>query len=158
LSQHPGVRPATATQYLADHAPRAGLRLAEGSWGVNGDHTMWVNDRTAWTWRRLGALEGAFWAAAPRALASPGARPALAQAARELLLAQASDWQFMISTGAVPDYAERRFQQHCDDAERLLAAVTSGGSGDGVALAMELERRDDLFPNVLEAVAEALGA
>jgi len=157
LCHHPGVRPATASEHLADHAPRVGLRLAEGSWGVNGDHTMWRNDRTAWTWQRLGALEGAFWAAAPRALASPGARPALAQAARELLLAQASDWQFMISTGAVPDYAERRFRQHCDDAERLLAALTSGGSGDGVALATELERRDELFPNVLEAVAEALG-
>ncbi len=158
LRHHPGVRPATAGEYLADHGARVGLRLAEGSWGVNGDHTMWRNDRTAWTWQRLGALEGAFWAAAPRALASPAARPVLAQAARELLLAQASDWQFMISTGAVPDYAERRFRQHCDDTDRLLAALTSAESGDGVALATELERRDELFPNVLEAVAEALGA
>jgi len=158
LRHRPGVRPATAGEYLADHAARVGLRLAEGSWGVNGDHTMWRNDRTAWTWQRLSALEGAFWAAAPRALASPAARPVLAQAARELLLAQASDWQFMISTGAVPDYAERRFRQHCDDTDRLLAALTSGGSGNGVALATELERRDELFPNVLEAVAEALGA
>jgi 1,4-alpha-glucan branching enzyme len=158
LRHHPGVRPATAGEHLADHAARVGLRLAEGSWGVNGDHTMWRNDRTAWTWQRLSALEGAFWAAAPRALASPATRPVLAQAARELLLAQASDWQFMISTGAVPDYAERRFRQHCDDTDRLLAALTSGGSGDGVALATELERRDELFPNVLEAVAEALGA
>ena len=158
LGHHRDLRPATASQHLADHAPRVGLKLAEGSWGVNGDHTMWRNDRTAWTWRRLGALEATFWTAAPRALTSPAARPALAQAARELLLAQASDWQFMISTGAVPDYAERRFQEHCDDAERLLAALSAGGSGDGVSLATELERRDSLFPNVLEAVAEALGA
>ncbi|HYK82210.1 MAG TPA: 1,4-alpha-glucan branching protein domain-containing protein [Gemmatimonadales bacterium] len=158
LCHHPGVRPATASQHLADHAPRVALRLAEGSWGVNGDHTMWLNDRTAWTWQRLRALEGAFWAAAPRALASPAARPALAQAARELLLAQASDWQFMISTGAVPDYAERRFTLHCDDAERLLTTLTSGASGDGTTLAAELERRDGLFPQVLEAVAEVLGA
>src|SRR2546422_8415552 len=76
---------------------------------------MWLNDRTAWTWRRLWALEEAFWDLAPKALASAAARPALAQAARELLLAQASDWQFIISTGAVVDYAERRFTQHCDD-------------------------------------------
>ena len=161
LRYHPRIRAATASQHLADHAPRVGLRLAEGSWGVNGDHTMWLNDRTAWTWPRLRALEDAFWKAAPAALASPGARPVLAQAARELLLAQASDWQFMISTGAVPDYAERRFKLHCDDAERLVAALTSGSSGDtgtrGVALAVELERRDGLFPNVLDAVAEVLG-
>ncbi len=158
LGHHPTVRPATASQHLADHAPRVGLRLAEGSWGVNGDHTMWLNDRTAWTWPRLRALEDAFWTTARRALASPAARPALAQAARELLLAQASDWQFMISTGAVPDYAERRFKLHCDDAERLLATLTSGSAGDGAHLVAELERRDGLFPNVLEAVAEVVGA
>src|SRR5438094_848163 len=161
LRYHPRIRAATGSQHLADHPPRAALRLAEGSWGVNGDHTMWLNDRTAWTWPRLRALEGAFWKAAPAALASRDARPVLAQAARELLLAQASDWQFMISTGAVPDYAERRFKLHCDDAERLIAALTSGSSGDtgtrGVALAVELERRDGLFPNVLDAVAEVLG-
>jgi 1,4-alpha-glucan branching enzyme len=158
LRHHAAVRPTTASQHLADHAPRVGLRLAEGSWGVNGDHTMWRNERTAWTWPRLGAVEGAFWSTARRVLASPAARPALAQAARELLLAQASDWQFMISTGAVPDYAERRFKQHCDDAERLLATLASDASGDGANLAAELERRDALFPNVLEAVAEVVGA
>src|SRR5207247_3110821 len=157
LRYHPRIRAATGSQHLADHPPRAALRLAEGSWGVNGDHTMWLNDRTAWTWPRLRALEGAFWKAAPAALASRDARPVLAQAARELLLAQASDWQFMISTGAVPDYAERRFKLHCDDAARLIAALTSASS-DGVRLATELEQRDGLFPNVLEAVAEVLGA
>src|SRR5213593_342599 len=161
LRHHPGVRPTPASRHVADHPPRVGLRLAEGSWGVNGDHSMWLNDHTAWTWPRLHALEAAFWKAAPKALASERTRPVLAQAARELLLAQASDWQFMISTGAVPDYAERRFKLHCDDAERLIAALTSGSSGDtgtrGVALAVELERRDGLFPNVLDAVAEVLG-
>src|SRR5437899_8212574 len=156
LRHQPGVRPVGASRHPTDHPARTALRLAEGSWGVNGDHTMWLNDRTAWTWPRLRALEGAVWKAAPVALAAPGARPALAQAARELLLAQASDWQFMISTGAVPDYAERRFKLHCDDAERLVAALTSASS-DGVRLATELEQRDGLFPNVLEAVAEVLG-
>src|SRR2546422_3154356 len=134
LRHHDGVRPTTASRHLADHPPRAAVRLAEGSWGVNGDHSMWLNDRTAWTWPRLGALENAFWNAAPAALAVAAARPVLAQAARELLLAQASDWQFMISTGAVPDYAERRFNLHSGDAERLVSAPGSppaGGGGGG---------------------------
>ena len=155
LRHHPGLRPATASQHLADHPPHAGLQLAEGSWGVNGDHTMWLNDRTAWAWPRLHALEHAFWNAAPTALASPGARPVLAQAARELLLAQSSDWPFMISTGAVPDYGERRLRMHCDDAERLIAALSPGAAAvDG--LVRELARRDDLFPHILDAVAEAV--
>src|SRR5205807_1712846 len=81
--------------------------------------------------------------------AAPAARPVLAQAARELLLAQASDWQFIISTGAVVDYAERRFTLHCDDAERLISALSGGDLEGGGRLADELARRDDLFPDVL---------
>jgi len=152
-----GVRAVTASQHLEAHPPGTALQLAEGSWGANGDHSMWLNDRTAWTWERLWRLEDAFWDAAPAALASAPTRPVLAQAARELLLAQASDWQFIISTGAVVDYAERRFTLHCDDAERLINALSGGDLEGGGRLADELARRDDLFPNVLAQVAEALG-
>jgi len=151
-----GVRPVTASQHLEAHAPGTALQLAEGSWGANGDHSMWLNERTAWTWERLWRLEDAFWDVAPEALASAAARPVLAQAARELLLAQASDWQFIISTGAVVDYAERRFTLHCDDAERLIKALAGGELEAAGRVAEELARRDDLFPNVLAQVAEAL--
>jgi 1,4-alpha-glucan branching enzyme len=154
------VRPVTASRHLAHHPPRAGLRLPQGSWGANGDFSMWLSERTAWTWERIWPLEAAFWDIAPRALASPAARPVLEQATRELLLAQSSDWQFIISTGAAADYAERRFQEHCTDAEALIAALADG-SGDALGPAQRraevLARRDHLFPDVIPAVAAALG-
>ncbi len=166
LRGRPGgtTRAVTASQHLDAHPPRVGLELAEGSWGANGDHSMWLNDRTGWTWQRLRGLETGFWKVAPAALAAPAARPALAQAARELLLAQSSDWQFIISTGAVVDYAERRFTLHCDDAERLISGLTTGLAGkDGslesaTRMADELGQRDALFPDVLAQVAEAVGS
>ena len=151
------IRAVTASQHLEAHPPRMALQLAEGSWGANGDHSMWLNPRTAWTWDRLRVLEDAFWKVARAALAVPGARPVLAQAARELLLAQSSDWQFIISTGAVVDYAERRFTVHCDDAERLIDALKKGELETGTRIADELYKRDALFPDVLAQVAEALG-
>jgi len=40
------------------------------------------------------------------------AQRALKQAARELLLAQASDWPFILRTGTSPDYARRRVKDH----------------------------------------------
>jgi 1,4-alpha-glucan branching enzyme len=154
------IQPATGSRHLEAHPPRAAIRLPWGSWGANGDNSMWLSDQTAWTWERLWPLEQAFWDAAPGALASPAARPVLAQAARELLLAQSSDWQFIISTGAAADYAEKRFREHCEDTERLIAALGPGREGDlesAQQLAEQLYQRDQLFPNVLPAVAAALG-
>ena len=37
---------------------------------------------------------------------------ALRQAGRELLLAQASDWPFILRTGTSPEYARRRVTDH----------------------------------------------
>ncbi len=159
IAAQPAVRPATGSAHLEAHPPRTGIRMPAGSWGANGDFSMWLSDRTAWTWLRLWPLEEAFWNAAPAALADPAAHRVLEQAARSLLLAQSSDWQFIISTGAVVDYAERRFNGHCDDLERLTAAL-SDRSEPGLAaantLAAELAQRDDLFPDVLPALRGAV--
>ena len=153
------VHPASASHHLREHEPDAALQLAMGSWGANGDFSMWLNDETLWTWRRLWPLEDAFWKAVPRALKSERARPILAQAARELLIAQASDWQFIISTGEVADYATKRFNVHCDDLERLLAALKKGGNLEsGRARAEELRLRDDIFPDLLPHVEAALNS
>jgi 1,4-alpha-glucan branching enzyme len=161
LARHQeAIHPATGSGHLRAHPPRAAIRLPWGSWGANGDSSMWLSDRTAWTWERLWPLEQSFWDVAPNALGSPSARPVLAQAARELLLAQSSDWQFIISTGAAADYAERRFREHCADAEQLIAALGPGRDADlesAQRRAEELARRDQVFPNVVPAVGAALG-
>ncbi|HZA98201.1 MAG TPA: 1,4-alpha-glucan branching protein domain-containing protein [Gemmatimonadales bacterium] len=160
VRQREAIHPATGSRHLRAHPARAAIRLPWGSWGANGDSSMWLSDRTAWTWERLWPLEQAFWDAAPNAIASPAARPVLAQAAREMLLAQSSDWQFIISTGAAADYAEKRFQQHCRDAEQLIAALAPGAEAsmtDAQRRAEELAQRDQLFPDVIPAVAAALG-
>ena len=67
--------------------------------------------------------------------------------------------EFIISTGAVADYAVRRFTQHCVETEKLLAALTPGSGTsleEGQTLAASLDRRDHLFPDILPAVAAAL--
>jgi 1,4-alpha-glucan branching enzyme len=77
-----------------------------------------------------------------------------------MLLAQSSDWQFIISTGAAADYAEKRFREHCEDAEKLIEALSPGRESGLEAAqrhAEELYQRDHVFPNVLPAIAAALG-
>src|SRR5262245_8142507 len=101
VSASGSLRPGPAAQPRRGRAGRrAGgqaIELAEGSWGANGDFSKWMNPETRWTWDRLWVLEDRFWNTARRSLpACPPARlPVYAQAARELLLAQSSDWQFI---------------------------------------------------------------
>jgi 1,4-alpha-glucan branching enzyme len=156
------LRAVTAGQHLDAHQPRAGLRLAPGSWGKNGDYSMWLNDEVAWTWPIIWRLEDAFWDLARRALERESLHEVLAQAARSLLLLQSSDWQFIISTGEVADYAIRRFHGHADDARHLIEALREGLDGGsiqgGIGLARELQKRDDVFREIIPAIERALHA
>lgn len=96
------------------------ITLPEGSWGEGGYHYIWLNQENQWTWGRLYDCERKMrkmstdWA-------EGAAREIVTQAGRELLLAEASDWQFLISTFAAKDYAEIRFNDHVDRFLQLYA-------------------------------------
>jgi len=155
-----GVRPVTAREHVANHGRRAPtIQLTAGSWGKNGDFSYWLNDQTAWTWKRLWALEEAYWSVARKALgAGPKAQAVLAQATRSMLLAQASDWQFIISAGEAADYANQRFDEHCGEAEDLVRALASGAIDDATVRRVEaLGAQNTVFPNVLRSIADVVG-
>ena len=79
-----------------------------------------------------------------------------------MLLLQSSDWQFIISTGEVEDYAIRRFNEHAGDCARLLDALDAALNGrdldDGNRLARELQQRDDVFREIIPSISKALTA
>jgi 1,4-alpha-glucan branching enzyme len=153
----PGCLPSTAGAALAASPPRTSLRMSTGSWGKDGNFSMWLNPETEWTWHRLWALEERFWNAVPLAMPRWDARPVLEQAGRELLLAQSSDWQFIISTGAAGDYATKRFVEHCDALESLLPFLENRESDldAGRVLADALQLIDGPFPDLIGAIAAA---
>ncbi|HWC72966.1 MAG TPA: 1,4-alpha-glucan branching protein domain-containing protein [Gemmatimonadales bacterium] len=156
---HDGIRPVTARQHIASGSEeRPTIQLTEGSWGKNGDFSMWLNDQTAWTWQRLWPLEEAYWSIAPQALAAGSRhRAVLAQATRAMLLAQASDWQFIISSGEAADYATQRFDEHCAQAEDLVRALANEEIDDATMHRVEaLAVQDSVFPNVLDSVTKVL--
>ena len=160
LPQHTRLRAVTAGEHIDAQATRRGLQLAAGSWGKDGDYSMWMNDAVAWTWPIIWEIEDVFWGIAPRALERANLHDVLAQAARSLLLLQSSDWQFIMSTGEVEDYAVRRFHGHADDARQLLAALAGaleGGDPTGaLAMAHELQQRDDVFRDIIPSIEAAL--
>src|SRR5438874_1469086 len=74
------------------------IALPEGSWGEGGDHRVWLNRETEWTWDRVYSAESEWAEHLARAPDAAGdLRRVLAQATREILLLEASDWQFLIT-------------------------------------------------------------
>ena len=68
----------------------------------------------------------------------------LNQMARELLLAQSSDWAFILKTQTHTTYAYHRLQDHVGRFTALHDALQHGHIDDGWL--SDLETRDNLFP------------
>jgi 1,4-alpha-glucan branching enzyme len=158
LAKRSAPQPTTATRHLDRQPASAAEELATGSWGANGDYSKWLNPETEWTWLRLWDAEERFWSRAEAAFGDETREHVLAQAARELVLAQSSDWQFIISSATAADYAAKRFSEHLDNLDRLLGGLdTPAGVDPGIAeLAAELGRVNDVFPSILPSVRSAL--
>jgi 1,4-alpha-glucan branching enzyme len=146
---------ATGSEALQTVPPREMLSVPEGSWGEGGFHYIWLNDETEWTWSHIYKNEKAFADLVRRAKGNHDIdlRRVMRQLAREVLLLESSDWQFLISTQSARDYAEMRFAHHGDVVKRLLKLSDILLSGkkieDGDWLFVEeCETRDNLFPEI----------
>jgi 1,4-alpha-glucan branching enzyme len=142
------IRVTTATEYLDREPPKARIALSEGSWGKNNDHSTWLNEGTAWMWDELHGLAremDALRAAASRrdAFSDRAAR----QAVRELLLAQSSDWPFLVTTGQAADYAVERFRSHVHRFRRAVALARDGDATEDEVELRSLEHADNPFPD-----------
>jgi 1,4-alpha-glucan branching enzyme len=150
-----GVTPMTLSEALEASPPQEVVSLGEGSWGEGGDHRIWLNRETAWVWEKIRSAEqglvdllGRIGRGAP-----PLIQRVAAQACRELLLLQASDWPFLITTWSARDYAERRVIEHFTAFNRLVEMgrlLLSGGvlSQEDEQTLVELERTDFCFPDL----------
>jgi 1,4-alpha-glucan branching enzyme len=149
-----GVTPVTLGEALEAVPPRGTVALPEGSWGEGGDHRVWLNAETEWTWDRVYSAEDE-WVSLLGRLETGGAdfRRVVAQASRELLLLQASDWQFLVTTAAARDYAERRLAEHYAEFKSLAELARSLADGnpltvEAAGMLRRLEREDFCFPEL----------
>ncbi len=134
----------TPSDYLARNPGRQVARPATSSWGFEGYFDVWTNGSNDWIYPHLHEAERAM---ISLAAANPGAegllRRTLNQCARELMLAQSSDWPFLISVGTAPHYAARRVNEHLSRLRSLADQVRSRRiAGDELA---RLESRDNIF-------------
>jgi len=130
--QDPEIDLTSGGRHLDSHPPAEAISLAEGSWGEGGAHYIWLNPDTAWTWREIYACEKTMTRLASTYgnTPNPKLREILRQCARELLLAQSSDWQFLISTVTARDYAALRCAGHINVFQRLAGMADKVGAGE----------------------------
>jgi 1,4-alpha-glucan branching enzyme len=137
----------TPGDYLERHPTNQVATPSLSSWGAKGYSEYWCNETNAWTYRHLHVAGERMIELARRAPHATGMeRRALNQAARELMLAQSSDWPFIMKTGTTVPYATRRFNEHIVRFNRLYEDLLAARlDGEYVS---ELEARDNIFPHV----------
>ncbi len=146
---------ATCSHHLDEAAPVQIVSLPEGSWGQGGYHYIWLNEWTEWTWKHIYEDEARFAAVLSELGGEPDEKLGniLRQMARELLLLEASDWQFLISTWSARDYAELRLVEHHQTFNRLADMAERYGRGEWVdpgewTFLGECEKRDNIFAHI----------
>ena len=137
----------TPEEYLRRHPTNQIATPSPSSWGEEGYWRVWLNEKNEWIYPHLQVAQERM-TALVQGSAKPGALRdrALKQAARELLLAQASDWPFMLRTGTSPEYARKRVKDHLLRFIALHDQLT-GTRVDEKWLG-EIEQRDNVFPEI----------
>ncbi|MCK4375662.1 MAG: DUF1957 domain-containing protein, partial [Candidatus Brocadiae bacterium] len=120
---------------------------ALSSWGDGGYFEVWLTGSNDWVYPHLHRAEAALVEAAADHLSADGLlRRALDQCARQLMLAQGSDWPFLIYAGTARDYATGRVTDLMSRFQRLLRQVREGSIDP--ELLQEYEWLDDAFPEM----------
>ena len=139
--------PVTGSEYLAEFGIHQVVMPCASSWGDAGYNGVWLNPSNDWIYRHLHAAEERMVDVARRHPEAQGdLRRALNQMARELLLAQSSDWAFIMTTGTTVAYANRRTKDHLNRFTGLYDMVMRG------TIDMEsvgaIEWRDTIFQEI----------
>ena len=137
----------TPSQYLHLHPTNQIAAPGASSWGEEGYLRAWLNESNEWIYPHLQVAQERMTGLAQKFPKATGLKArALRQAARELLLAQASDWPFILRTGTSPDYARRRVKDHLLRFIALHDQLTATGVDE--KWLREIESGDNIFPKV----------
>lgn len=137
----------TPSDYLEEISVNQPCRPPMSSWGYRGYNEVWLEGSNDWIYRHLhNSAERMIELANSFGPTEGLTRRALNQAARELLLAQASDWAFIMKTGTMVDYAKRRTTEHVSKFFKLYKDLKSGDIDE--TWLKELEGNDNIFPNI----------
>jgi 1,4-alpha-glucan branching enzyme len=137
----------TPTEYLRNFPTQQIVQPSASSWGNKGYWEVWLEGSNAWIYPHLHVAAERMTELSRKYKHGDGfTQRALKQAARELLLAQSSDWAFIMKTGTTVPYAVKRTKDHILRFTRLYEMITRGQIDE--PWLSSIEWRDNIFPDV----------
>lgn len=124
------------------------VKMSMSSWGENGYGDVWLNQTNEWIYPHLmsAAIDMHGIAHVYKSTTDTWEIRVLNQMGRELLLAQSSDWAFIMKTGTMVDYAVRRTNVHINLFYHLKDILENQRRDDDSLDGIEYE--DNIFPNL----------
>jgi 1,4-alpha-glucan branching enzyme len=145
--QQPTLEMVTPGDYLRRHPNNARAVPSFSSWGNNGYAEVWLDASNDWIYPHIHKAIDRMAELVERFPEEEGLKlRALNQAARELMLAQASDWPFIMKTGTTVPYATKRVKEHLSN----FATIFEGLRRNAVNTEWltRMERKNNLFSDI----------
>ncbi|MBN1526475.1 MAG: DUF1957 domain-containing protein [Candidatus Omnitrophica bacterium] len=137
----------TPGDYLKMYKKYQVLSPAASSWGWKGYSEVWLEGSNDWLYRHYHKMVERMVEAATQNKSAKGLlQRALNQMARELLLAQSSDWAFIMKTGSHVPYAVERVREHAEHFTEIYDEIKEGAL-DEEYIRM-CESKYNLFPDI----------
>lgn len=138
---------ATPSDYLKFYPQNQVSEPSFASWGEKGYGQVWLDGSNDWVYRHTHELIERMSELVDRYPDERGLKErTLNQAAREVLLAQASDWPFIIKTGTTVPYATKRLKQHINDFNQIYDTLCRNSVN--TEWLTTLEKRDNIYPDL----------
>ncbi|MFA7074540.1 MAG: 1,4-alpha-glucan branching protein domain-containing protein, partial [Endomicrobiaceae bacterium] len=140
-------KPITPIQYLEKFPKNQVLTPSPSSWGDKGYYEVWLNPKNDWIYKHLHIAAARMSEIATANKNASGLMlRALKQATRELLLAQSSDWAFIMTTGTMVEYAEKRTKEHIYNFTTLYEQIKNNNINE--SFLANLEYVNNIFPDI----------
>lgn len=141
------VKMATATEYLRENSVNQVVTPSLSSWGNKGYSEVWLEGSNDWIYRHLHKAAERMIKLAKNHYDEKGIKErALNQAARELLLAQSSDWAFIMKTNTVVEYAVKRTKDHISNFSKLYYSIKNDSIDENSL--KDLEEKNNIFADI----------
>ncbi len=148
IDKHKQFKAITPSEYLDLYPENQLVIPSPSSWGDKGYFYVWLNGGNDWIYRHLHYMADVMEAFAVRyeREENPLKIRALNQMLRELLLAQSSDWAFLMTTQTAKEYSIRRTKEHINNFLKLKEMVERDSIDE--SFLSKLEEKNGIFEEI----------